>query len=125
MQKMGVWRFVSGWYLGATLVTFGIMMLDRLGYVPRPTNLELPKVSTFVREVITIGMANSIALVLQYTAFAAVSLVILQPAFLTMDIVVPLVIGVMVFGEKNQFSRVDVVLYGAGALGFFLIVFGR
>ena len=125
IQQVGVWRFISGWYLGASIATLSIMMLDRSGYVPRPTNLETPKTSIFIREVVTISIANSSALVLQYTAFAAVSLVILQPAFLIMDIVVPLIIGIMVFGEKKQFSKADVVLYGAGALGFFLIVFGR
>lgn len=125
VKEVGVWRFVSGWYLGAAFVALGILVLDWRGKIPRPANTERATPSTLFIEILVIGGANSISLVLQYIAFTSVSLLTLQPAFLVMDIIIPILLGVFFFKERQQFGAADMALYGSAAVGFSLVFLGH
>lgn len=122
-NQASVWQFASGWYLGAAAMALVLVMLDYLGLVPRPASTDRASLPIWLRESFTIGAANSISLVLQFTAFVAVPVVVLQPVFLFTDIIVPLLVGLVIFKEAKQFKLADIVLYGTGVSGFYLILF--
>ena len=117
---IGIWRFASMWYLGSSLVGAVILLLDLKGSIPKRPTATAPT-RTVVVEAIVLAAAVSIALIFQFLAFGTQSLVVLQPVFLVIDVVMAAIIGIRFYGERKQYDGFDIKSMAVGIVGFALI----
>ena len=121
VKDIGVWRFSAAWYTGSALTSLLILAIDGIGLLPHPEKPERASTRTIILEAVGLGLSTSLALVCQYTAFRAVSLIILQPLFLVSDLLVAITIGVVFWGEGRKLDWRDYLYLIVGTAGFLVI----
>ena len=112
--------FGIGWYLGALISATLIFLFYKDG------GQDQQAVTKLTRRDITVTLVLAIlvftALVLGYIGYRGAPITVLQPIFLSSEMIIPSLIGLFIFHERKQFEKVDWVCFGLGLAGAMTVV---
>lgn len=115
-ENMSVWDFLPSWYSGSLI---GALFVYYFADPSERGNLsELPEAAKKVA-MLTLSVVSSLAA--GYWARSLVPLVYAQPIFQVSEMVFPTLIGLFIFREKKNFTRLGWLLMFCGLIGGLII----
>lgn len=115
LRSVAVPSFLAAWYSGAFIGALGIRLLssaEEAGAKLTWRDLCL---------VLALSCAIGLALSLKYWAYGLAPITVLQPIYQVGEMVMPTIVGLVIFKEAEQLSRVEKLLFVLGIEGGFVI----
>lgn len=120
LDGVGLPVFGFGWYLGAFFAAILIFLFYKDNSRDQQDTTKLSW-----REIgVTAALAalTFTALILGYIVYGAVPITVLQPIFLSSEMIIPSLIGLFIFHEKKQFENIDWFCFILGLGGALTVV---
>ncbi|MEK7531876.1 MAG: hypothetical protein AAB545_03055 [Patescibacteria group bacterium] len=117
LEQVAPSTFIAGWYFGALLAA---IIIIRMKWRKERSVISRRDVTLSVG----LGCVILTALGLNYWALILAPLLVVQPIFLVSEIVFPVLIGLIGFGEKKDYGFAEWCYLCLGILGSFFVVVG-
>lgn len=118
LRQVPLTTFLAMWYSGALLSALVMFRLTR----KRGGSRGLAR--TDIGRVALLSLTILTALALGYVTFGLAPIAVAQPIFLVAEMIVPALIGLYVFHEREQLDRTEVGCFALALLGGLLVGFG-
>lgn len=115
LKEVSIPSFLAAWYSGAWIGALGIRLMSS-------TEEAGPKLAwRDLRLVAALSCAIGLALSFKYWAYGLAPIAVLQPIYQVGEMVIPTIVGLVIFKETKQLTRIEKLLFVLGIEGGLMI----